>query len=406
MPATVRGFQPEEEVSWVTQETPFVVIGATATGQAVQDFIASVTTATGIDNNCKLSVSPSKISGTYTADSQTPAVCSVDPSGNVTRLADGVCNIGIYSPGSSKLFSRTMARSGSGTVYAVTGWATGSLSKHIADQIATMVSGKTPGQAAQWLFNNAAYNSGAPSGTRNVGIFSGAVDLSPFSFTRSGNAVMFPLTLISAQHFICAAHVMPVVGETIVWLDNSNVFHTATVTSRQQVAGDPDICVGYLTWIGAPSGIIPVSFMPATWQSKIPSLVSASNYGQVANPVLMNLYDDATAQRKLHVGEWYRQPVGYPLQVNYDPNGYQGAEAYAGWSSAIQGGDSSSPVFVPINGATVLLCSLWQSTISSDYSASLTGITSMMQSLAQAAGDVGYASYAPLQVSLAGFNAY
>lgn len=86
---TVRGFQPEEEIAWAVQETPLSLSGSVAAGQPILDFIADVTTATGVDNNCKLSVSPSKVSGAYTVNNLTPSVCSIDADGNVARLADG-----------------------------------------------------------------------------------------------------------------------------------------------------------------------------------------------------------------------------------------------------------------------------------------------------------------------------
>lgn len=409
----VRGFQPEDEVSWAVQETPLSLSGNTAPGQAVLDFIADVTTSTGIDNNCKLSISPSPVSGQYTASNLTPSVCSMDASGNVTRQQDGICSVEIASPGSKKMFTRSMLRSGGGTIYNVTGWAPGSLSKHISDQIDAMIAGKNPGSGAQWLFNGATYSTAAPAGTRNSGIVSGAVDLSPFSFARSDLSVAeYPVTLISSHHFVCAAHVAPAYGRKITFLDNNNVFHTATMVQGTLAAGDPDIYVGYLTWDGGGiSGITPVSFFPDTWRSAFPNLANANNFGQVSNPALVQLYDDATGQRKLHVAKWLRLPAMYPDGINYTNDGYQTPESYAPWSGLIQGGDSSSPIFVPVNDGTlktVLLCSLWTATSSPSYSGSnnLSAITAAMRTTAQWAGDAGYTSYAAQTVTLAGFTAY
>ena len=70
-------------------------------------------------------------------------------------------------------------------------------------------------------------------------------------------------------------------------------------------------------------------------------------------------------------------------------------------------GDSSSPVFVPVNDGTlktVLFNSLASANGGQMYSDALPAITTVMQSLATAAGDA--TTYAPLTVSMTGFTTY
>lgn len=409
MVATFKGFSPEQEVSWSVSETPYSIGGSVTPDQAIGDFVADVTTGSTSDNNCKLTIAPSPVTGISTVTNDTPTVCSFDvTTGAVTRLLDGTCALTIASPGSKKKFTRAMLRAGGVDVYDVKSWAAGSLTRHINDQIDAMLAGKTPGSDTQYLFSSAVHNYAAPSGTRNPSIFSGSLDLAAFSFTRSGSAVKYPVALISDRHFICATHVGVTVGQTIVWLDNAGDFKSATVVSISNAGIASDTSVGYLST--AITGITPASFLPSTRTTYLPKIPNVVNYGQVTHPVLMNLWDDATNQRKLHVGRQARKPVSYSNDsIAYDSAGYIAPSGYAGWSSKVQGGDSSSPVFIPVDdGAvkTVLLGCMWQAGITADYADVLANITSAMQSLAQSAGDPSWAGYAPLTVSLAGFTAY
>lgn len=392
---TFRGFLPHEEISYTITEEPLVLTGTTATNQAVQDFIADVTTPSSSDNNCRLSFGVTQ----YTADNQTPSVCSLDTAGKITRLADGTCNIDLSIPGSKRRFSRTLSRSAGSASYLQKSFATGSLARHITDNIDAYLSGKSPG-ASQYTFTGESYSATAPAGTRNTGIFSGALDLSAFSFTISGRGSQFPVHLISDRHFICAAHVLPGVGATIVWLANDNTFKTATISSTKQITSADDLAIGYLS---APiTGITPVSVLPANWQTKLPA-IPVANYGQITVPVLLDLWDDATNRRKLVVGKNTRRPVGYPTTlIDTAPDGYTSPSAYASWSALLRGGDSGSPCFVPINdGAlkTVLVGCMWQATAAGNIANAITEIESAMTSLAGS-------SYTLRQVNLAGFTGY
>ena len=390
-----RGFLPHEEISFVVTEDPLVLAGTTAANQVVQDFIADVTTPTSSDNNCKVAVG----STSYTVENQTPTVCSIDSAGKVTRLLDGACNIDLSIPESKRRFSRTLLRSAGSASYLQKSFAIGSLARHITDNIDAYLSGKTPG-ASQYTFAGETYSATAPVGTRNADIFSGALDLSAFSFTISGRGSQFPVHLISDRHFICAAHVLPGVGATIVWLANDNTFKTATVSSTKQIASSDDTAVGYLS---APiTGITPLSVLPATWQTKLPA-IPVANYGQITMPVLLDLWDDATNRRKLVVGQNTRRPTGYPTtRVDTAPDGYASPSTYASWSALIRGGDSGSPCFVPINDGTlktVLVGSMWQAIAAGNIANAITEIESAMTSLAGSA-------YTLQQVNLAGFTSY
>lgn len=389
-----RGFQPQEEVSWQLAETPSIFGGSTLTAQVYSDFIADKITANTSDNNCTLGIYPGTLNTSATATSLTPTTCTVDAVGKVSRVADGLCTVEISAPGSKKNFTRSMLRSAGGISYNQTGFAVGSLSKHISDNIAAMVSGKTAGDATQFIYSGENYSLSAPVGTRNTGLFT-TLNLAATSFALTGDA-RFPLHLISDRHFICATHVKPGIGQTVVFLGNDNVFRSATVSAISLISGAQDTSVGYLS--AAITGITPYYFLPSTWKTYLPGIDSTLQ-GQLSMPVLVNLYHDATGRRRLHIIESPRQAVGLETWANIDPFN---SKLYTAWHSVIQGGDSGSPVILPITDGTlkpVLINSLLAASGGAMYPEYITAINSAMTAQAGVAAAVQ-------TVSLAGFTAY
>lgn len=391
---TIRGFAPQEEVGYSVTETPLLLSGSTLTAQSYKDFIADKVTATSSDNNCSLGITAGTLNTSVTATSLTPAICTVDASGKVARVADGVCTIEISAPGSKINFTRSMLRSAGGISYNQTGFGAGSLAKQVSDNIAAMVSGKTAGAATQMLFSGESYSTSVPVGTRNTGIFT-AIDLSASSFTNKYGS-QYPVHLISPRHFIGANHIPQSIGDTIVWLGNDNVFRSATVLAVSPVAGVQDISVGYLS--AAITGITPYYFLPSNWNTYLASIGSTLS-GQLSVPVLTQLFDDATSRRKLHIVESPRRIIGSEDWAQVDG---VNPKSFSAWNSLIQGGDSSSPVIMPINDGTlkpVLITSYYSSNGGANYAQSITAINALMTSQAGGAAAVS-------TVSLAGFTTY
>lgn len=393
---TFKGFEEQDEVSWGVVETPLALSSSVTPDQSALDFIVDVELATGVDNNCALSIPASA-----TVENLTQGVCTI-ANGVVSRVTDGTCNIDISIPGSKRRFTREMLRSGGSTIYTQTGFATGSLAKHIADNIDAMISGKTPGAATQRLFN--------ADGSRNSSIFSGALDLSASSVGGREH-------LISPRHFIGATHACARTGQQVTWLDTAGVSHKRTVLGHSDKVGatapyiGTDVTVGILD--AAIEDITPFHFLPSNWQDYMPLLQDETNYGRLTVPMLSQMLDNVNGGRILHILPWRRRPASWVSRISYDPDGCSDP-TYQPWSSAVIGGDSGSSMFVPIEIGgvlkTVLLCAIYTTVYSEDVAKAsvIANIQATMRYLAQVAGDPNYATYAPptIDLSLGGFTNY
>lgn len=403
----LKGYTPEMAMQLAIVETPYILSGTTLTGQTSRDFIFDQVTATNSDNNFKLQTVPTQLPDgpvPVTFATITPTVCSIDVVGNVSRIIDGTGTVTATSAGCTQGFTRSMLRSASGAGYTQTGLAAGSLAAHIKANIDTMLSGKTAGNAVQMMWNTGeSYSTTTPVGTRNGTLFTGALNVAWRSFCRTGVSIgYFQVSLISDRHFIYARHVGCSVGDTIVWMDNTGAFISRTVSAVTDIGTSNDISIGCLS-VAVPASLVPVQLLPTTWATKLPTLAIAGTYGYFKVPNISILYDDATGRIKMHVQKSGRRVDTGWTESLPDDGTFGVAGDYALWSSIVQGGDSSSPIFVPINDGTglkpVLLTSHYAASGGESYGDWITTINSVMTTQAGSA-------YAVTSPSFTGFTSY
>ena len=238
---------------------------------------------------------------------------------------------------------------GTGTVDTVTGYATGSLRKHINDVIDAALAGKTPSTGLP-MFSTQDHLT--PVYVRNVdcwgsGFASALTAISPWN---SQLGVFYSGILVSPRHVIFATHFMPMPGAVLRFITADNVVIertlSALVSLSQTEAYYPDLSVGKLD-SDVPGTIAFACVLPSTWEIKLPSLVSY--------PVLCANTDQ---EEHLHVRELRNMPTSTSpkIEANFrKPVGTLRGEFY----EDVVSGDSGNPAFMIINGQLVLL-TVWR----------------------------------------------
>jgi len=355
--ATLRGTRSGEHLYLSTVDNPTTAAPVTTAGLRLLDLVYSSNVTTTLTSNFKVVATATRSNINPSFSSVTPAVCSVNSAtGAVSWVANGACTIQATVAGDTGNISRTINQS-AGTSNTVTGFYTGTLAKHIADNIAALVpGGLTPTDANRKIWN---------SNQRNSGIFASGIDLSSSSYTDQ-----FPVHLLSARHFICASHIAPGVGSSITFVRNDNSTQTVTVSNRTNLGND--VTVGSLS--ADITAITPYSLLPTTYDSYIPAMGSrvGSITSYAAVPALNIEGHSGTA--KLRILE------------TYYADGVRPSLAYPTWTSPIIGGDSSGPSILPIvvGGSTksVLIASMYSASGNGKYYHTISaGIQAAMDSL-------------------------
>lgn len=394
---TVRGPNQQDDFTYSVVETPLVV-GGTAADSGYYDATNSLTTSSGIVNNCRLQVSDSFTLPGYRFVNQAPAVASVDSLGNIAMSALGTAQIDIVARGGTRRFTRAMTNNGT-TALSFKAYKAGSLGAHVVANINAMIAAKTPGIGTQQFTTANNFNTAAPTVTRNPNLFTSAYDTTAISVMRSGQpGAKFPALLISARHAICAQHIAPAVGETIVWLDSVGVYHTATITSRALDVNN-DIAVLYLSV--AITGIPPFTFLPLLWANYLQSQVDQSSTVQHM-PCLDRLYHPDDTDSYLSA-----MCVVEMVILGSVNSGTNVTSIYKPWTDGALGvrdGDSGSPIMLPINGKLVLVSAHYTANGGANWVTFNTWIEAQMNSLATAAGDATV--YAMLRADLSVFTQF
>ncbi len=386
----IRGSDPTNSPSLVFTEVPSAGSASTVAA-TVNDMAVQRTTVTPTSNNVRLSViDPRGINTTPVCESLTPSECSVDGSGLVTRQTNGTGSVKVTVPGFVMRFDRVFSGASTVVTDAFDHWQAGSLAAHIDTAIRAMVASKVPGSPTQSVLSSFSGPQDAPVAVRNGGIFTGALDLTPISVMRTTQGWnIFPAVLVTARHII-TGHVAPAVGEMFTWLRSDGIFVTKTVLSVQRISeASGEDYVALLD--SAVAGITPMLMMPANWATKLPSVNKAPGLMQVLNK-------GHTAGDFIRVLENYSwaDPSWLALRKSTDAT-------LSGWSSDIIGGDSTGPVFVPVNGAPVLLHCMNTTAGGAHYSANIAGIQAQLNALATAAGVSSVNLSAP---DLSGFTSF
>lgn len=276
--------------------------------------------------------------------------------------------------------------------------APGSLFRHIYDNIAYMVDGETAGAQSQdrWLPGSTiSYNYTTPSLTPNPNLFCSDMDFSCVSVTRNGTNGIFPAVLLNERYVIAATHVNILPGVKLVWQRKDGSYTSAVVTARRDLGGD--VAVSELD--ADVTGIEPAWFFPQDiWNKTTPvprpeqrQLPNAMNYfSYVRFPVIMHGHNTGgsgagvgddwpllsppiatnSPHMRVMIGglgyssitdnlSFYTISMGSYLTANgagtgRDWTGSAFATKYQPFSHTVYGGDSSSPVFVPVVQSTGL----------------------------------------------------
>lgn len=404
----IRGYTPLEDFSTNTVQVPTVVGGSAGT-QVVNEVTYTTQIGAGSVNLFRLDVSESSLKPGKSFESVTPSVCTVDSSGNVSHVADGLCKINVVTPVGTRQFSQQLTTTGSTTVRTgVQSIAAGSLLKYLTDQRNALLAATTPGAARQRAYVNA-------DGTGGLNPDNLLLRTDVAGWTSTPFSQILGARYLTAKHEIVTAHARGVGPYSKYWtnLDGSNVMAWSPQVNVIQ-DGVQITPTTYGKVIGQDTAIVYYPAGNATTLTKLP-------------PENLNRYLTVTGDYLVDVPVWYRR---YNSSVAGESRWVQSAslnglgslrvptnttaKTFCDFSSAIQftGGDSGTPVFACVNGEAMLMYSVsfangggWC------YGSNLALINTTLNQLSAAyvaAGgtDANNGSYAAATVSLSGFNLY
>lgn len=404
----IRGYTPLEDFSTNTVQVPTVVGGSAGT-QVVNEVTYTTQTGAGSVNLFRLDVSESNFKPGKSFASVTPSVCTVDSSGNVSHVADGLCKINVITPVGTRQFSQQLTTTGNTTVRTgVQSLAAGSLLKYLTDQRNALLAATTPGAARQRAYVNA-------DGTGGLNPDNLLLRTDVAGWTSTPFSQILGARYLTAKHEIVTAHARGVGPYSKYWtnLDGSNVMAWSPQANVLQngVAITPTT---YGKVIGQDTAIVYYPAGNATTLTKLP-------------PENLNRYLTVTGDYLVDVPVWYRR---YNSSVAGESRWVQSASLYGlsnirvptdaaaktfcDFGSTIQftGGDSGTGMFLCINGEAILAYSLsFASGVGQSYATLLPTINTTMNQLSAqyvAAGgtDASNGSYAAQTANLSGFTLY
>lgn len=430
----IRGWNAGDDFTYSITETPVGTPGS-STNSNVNDVVMSSVTTTGSINNAQVKVSQSLQNSNKDLifKALTPNFATIDSSGNISWVADGVASFSVRSGGIERSFTRSMAHTGSITTTTIANYrndAPGnagapSLGRHVFDAVTALISGKTaqgntlgPGGIQNlWSSNN--LNPSSPSAVRNPGFFAPGFDWGPIAAitTHNGNGVNnHPALLVTNQHIFGANHYhpgqfdsgAPAVGQRVVFISSTGSIETATIAASWSDSNS-DHWIAYLS-NKISSAIPPLKIMPSGWKSYVKSLDSAVGNTIGGIPVLCKVMhasggasyqDDRVTIMDLQRIDSGHSPMAY-ISVFNPPS-----SSFHSWSSPVVGGDSGGPILMPVNGSLVLLAAFWRTSGGISIEADATNLETQMRSLAMlASGNTDTFAYSFTRANLSGFTVY
>lgn len=405
----IRGISPLEDFNTNTVQVPSVVGGSNGT-LTVNDVTYTIKVGTVSVNLFRLDVSESSYKPGKSFVSVTPAVCTVDSTGQVSRVSDGLCEIDVVTPVGTRRYSQQIVTSGSTTIKdGVSALAAGSLLKYLTDQRNALLAAVAPVAA-----NQRAYVNGDGSGGLNASNMLLRSDVAGWTATPFSH-LFTNWRYISARHSIHTAHVLGVgpFNRYYTNTDGSNVM-SWTPTTDLVVGGVVQRRTDYGKVISPDTAIVYQPTANATTLTKLPpanlaSYLPTSGEWLVDAPVWFKRHNSAQAGE----GHWV-QAASLNTDANVRVPTSAAPKTFCDFAETIAftGGDSGTPIFMCVNGEAVLVYSLtsgWGGGYS--YAGLNSAINTAMNELSAqyvAAGgvDAGNGSYAAATVSLSGFNLY
>lgn len=234
--------------------------------------------------------------------------------------------------------------------------APGTLANHCWQNVAAMLSGKSPSASTQNAWTTLTGSESAPVAVRNPQVFCAGYSLAAISAFRSGNAPgRLPHTLITPLHMV-ASHVGVTVGDTVVFVADDNTIHTRTVVGTFYTGPNPNLTTT-VSRLNAPlpSSVQPLELMPAepwVWfnasfavQPGDPTYPSPRG-GRSYSPVVIMKGNPVTGRMTV-AGVGFNPTSSFSNQIPHS--------IMRDWWQTVVGGDSNGPHLLPINGKFVLL---------------------------------------------------
>ncbi len=385
-PRICRGISPTEfPVTIEVQAHQHVISGSQQSVRTEEDRIFTSYTDAVVRTDADINITSAPESAMPPIfESTNEAIGTVSQLGSVSHVSNGTVGILVKFPQIIRRVDVAVSQSGGQTTEAFTGFETGSLAAHCAQQIDSRIAGLAADASTKGMF------SGSPA-QWSASCWLAGVDLSCIPYSRNG-------CLISPRHLYLAAHLGYSVGDTVTFLGSDNQVVTRTVTARQ--TGVQDIAVALLD-SDVPANVSFAKVLPPTYASYL--RLSGPNLAYTGVPAVL-----LDSDRQALVGELrnLESDLGYPAQHTaihaHLQRSHLDAKRQEFYESLIVG-DSGKATFLLINGEPVLLTCWWKSDLYwNSYGPAVCTNYDTVNTLMSNLGG----GYQLTAVSLATFNAY
>lgn len=247
----------------------------------------------------------------------TPSIASFDSTtGRFTRIADGTASLTVKSGTLRKRLNLSISRLAGQTVTTHSSFVSGSLTRHILDNVQNQISGLTANTTTLNVFSSIDHTTA--SYTRNASLWcSGyASKLTGFSAWNSNGGQTQAGTLITPRHIVFANHFIIPDGGTVRFVTTSGTAVDRTLSKSKRV-GTTDTRIGVLN-SDLPATITPLSVLPSTWGNHIKNIasgipcVSRNQFGEL-RIVDISILNTSSAIYKTSLpasrSNWYRAAV-------------------------------------------------------------------------------------------------
>lgn len=245
---------------------------------------------------------------------------------------------------------------------------TGSLGRHIYDQIREYADGSTSPPNHYPLYSTFDFTNN--NYVKNTGHWASGLDFSGLMVNKVGSAGVTNVTAITPYHAIGVAHYAPAEGDVLYFCDSNNQTISRTVQSRIFLSGIDCVVVRFSESL--PETVKKYKTLPSTFKNYLPinrlffnTSGSVLSYFGAYLPIVVTSHYRWDADWALQRANRFAYIYQTSLMVdgastttvafspaNTDPNNFSN---YDGQPSGIRGGDSGSPCFFVINNDLILI---------------------------------------------------
>lgn len=245
---------------------------------------------------------------------------------------------------------------------------TGSLGRHIYDQIREYADGSTSPPNHYPLYSTFDFTNN--NYVKNTGHWASGLDFSGLMVNKVGSAGVTNVTAITPYHAIGVAHYAPSEGDVLYFCDSNNQTISRTVQSRAFLSGIDCVVVRFTEAL--PETVKKYKTLPSNFKNYLPinriffsTAGSSLSYFGAYLPIIV------TSHYRWDTGWTLQRPNRYAYvyqtslmldgldsvtivftPASAEPNNFSN---YDGQPSGIRGGDSGSPCFFVINNDLVLV---------------------------------------------------